>query len=107
MVSTPSYDPNGLDQGDRFRRLATDEQNSPIVNRSTQSGYPPGSTMKVVTAAAAIDSGRYQPTSTVSGENGKRISGVPLNNFGDEDFGDDRPHRGADQLRQHRVGRGR
>ena len=43
--------------------------------------------MKVVTAAAALDSGRYRPDSTVSGENGKVISGVPLNNFGDEDFG--------------------
>ena len=87
MVSTPSYDPNGLDRGNRFERLATDEQDSPLVNRSTQAGYPPGSTMKVVTATAAIDTGRYQPTSTVSGENGKRISGVPLNNFGNEDFG--------------------
>jgi peptidoglycan glycosyltransferase len=87
MVSSPSYDPNGVDQGDRFKRLATDSQNSPIVNRSTQSGYPPGSTMKAVTAAAALDSGKYTPDSTVSGENGKKISGVPLNNFGGEDFG--------------------
>ena len=58
------------------------------VNRATQNGYPPGSTMKVVTAAAALDTGRYRPDSRVSGENGKPISGVPLNNFGSEDFGD-------------------
>ena len=44
--------------------------------------------MKVVTAAAALDTGRYRPDSRVSGENGKPISGVPLNNFGGEDFGD-------------------
>ena len=44
--------------------------------------------MKVVTAAAALDTGRYRPDSRVSGENGKPISGVPLNNFGSEDFGD-------------------
>jgi len=44
--------------------------------------------MKVVTAAAAIDSGRYRPDSRVSGENAKPISGVPLNNFGGESFGD-------------------
>jgi penicillin-binding protein A len=87
MVSTPSYDPNGLDNGSTFRRLSTDEQNSPLVNRATQSGYPPGSTMKVVTAAAALDTGRYTPDSQVSGRNGKPISGVPLNNFGGEDFG--------------------
>jgi len=88
MVSIPSYDPNGLDQGDKFNRLSTDDQNSPLVNRATQAGYPPGSTMKAVTAAAAIDSGKYEPGSRVSGQNGKKISGVPLNNFGNEDFGD-------------------
>ena len=44
--------------------------------------------MKTVTAAAALDSGRYQPDSRVSGENGKVISGTPLNNFGGEDFGE-------------------
>jgi peptidoglycan glycosyltransferase len=88
MASTPSYDPNGLDQGDKFKRLQTDDANSPLVNRATQAGYPPGSTMKTVTAAAALDTGKYTPQSRVSGKNGKRISGVPLNNFGGEDFGD-------------------
>jgi peptidoglycan glycosyltransferase len=88
MVSSPSYDPNALDEGQNFKRLASDETNSPLLNRSTQSGYPPGSTMKVVTAAAALDSGRYRPESRVSGKNGKKISGVPLNNFGNKDFGE-------------------
>ena len=88
MVSTPSYDPNNLDKGNKFKRLATDDANSPLVNRATQAGYPPGSTMKAVTATAALDSGKFKPDSTVSGKNGKKISGVPLNNFGGEDFGD-------------------
>ena len=44
--------------------------------------------MKVVTSIAAIDSGLYQPTSLVNGKNGIKISGVPLNNDGGEDFGD-------------------
>jgi peptidoglycan glycosyltransferase len=88
MASSPSFDPNGLDDGDTFAELNRDDANAPMLNRATQNGYPPGSTMKVVTAAAAIDSGRYRPDSRVSGENGKEISGVPLNNFGSEDFGD-------------------
>jgi penicillin-binding protein A len=88
MASSPSYDPNGLGDPDTFRRLNRDDANAPLVNRATQNGYPPGSTMKVVTAAAALDSGRYRPDSRVSGRNGKTISGVPLNNFGSEDFGD-------------------
>ena len=87
MVSTPSYNPNNLDEGDKFKELATDDANSPLVNRATQAGYPPGSTFKTVTATAALDSGEFTPESTVSGENGKKVSGVPLNNFGNEDFG--------------------
>jgi len=88
MASDPSYDPSGLDDRRTFAQLNRDEANAPLVNRATQNGYPPGSTMKVVTAAAALDSGRYQPDSRVNGVNGKPISGVPLNNFGSRDFGD-------------------
>jgi peptidoglycan glycosyltransferase len=88
MASNPSYDPNGLGDRATFARLNRDEANAPLVNRATQNGYPPGSTMKVVTAAAALDTGRYRPDSRVSGQNGKVISGVPLNNFGGEDFGE-------------------
>ena len=87
MASDPSYDPNDLDDPKRFAQLNRDEANAPLVNRATQNGYPPGSTMKVVTAAAALDGGRYRPDSQVDGRNGKPISGVPLNNFAGEDFG--------------------
>jgi peptidoglycan glycosyltransferase len=44
--------------------------------------------MKTVTATAAIDSDRYEPDSRVNGKNGKVISGTPLNNFGQRDYGD-------------------
>jgi penicillin-binding protein A len=87
MASSPGYDPNGLGERATFARLNRDEANAPLLNRATQNGYPPGSTMKVVTAAAALDSGRYRPDSLVDGSNGKRISGVPLNNFGSQDYG--------------------
>jgi len=85
LASVPAYDPNSLQRD--FRRLTTDEANAPLLNRATQNGYPPGSTMKVVTAATALDSGRYTPNSVVDGSNGKIISGVPLNNFGGQSFG--------------------
>ena len=55
---------------------------------ATQGLYPPGSTFKTMTATAALDTGKYQPNSRVSGKNGKVISGTPLKNFGGEDFGD-------------------
>ena len=86
LVSEPSYDPNDLDARGRFAQLNRDAS-SPVFNRATQSSYPPGSTFKVVTDIAAIDSGRYRPDSVVSGRNGKTISGVPLQNDNGEDFG--------------------
>jgi penicillin-binding protein A len=57
------------------------------LNRSTQGQYPPGSTFKVVTATAAIDSGKYTPDSVVNGNSPVTISGVPLSNDGDQSFG--------------------
>jgi penicillin-binding protein A len=87
MASVPGYDPNTIKDQSRFNALNRD-RDSPLFNRTTQSGYPPGSTFKVVTAIAAIDSGRYKPDSRISGRNGKTISGVPLNNDAGESFGD-------------------
>jgi peptidoglycan glycosyltransferase len=75
MAATPSFDPS-------------DPATAKTFNRATQGRFPPGSTMKTVTATAALDSGRYTPSSTVSGKNDKVISGTPLQNFGGEDFGD-------------------
>lgn len=86
MVSLPSYDPNRLD-GRRIAALNRDSERAPLVNRATQSLYPPGSTFKIVTAAAALDSGRFTPSSRVSGDSPREISGRPLRNFGDRDFG--------------------
>jgi peptidoglycan glycosyltransferase len=57
------------------------------LNRSTQGQYPPGSTFKVVTATAAIDSGKYTPDSVVNGNSPVTISGVPLSNDGNQSWG--------------------
>jgi peptidoglycan glycosyltransferase len=88
MYSSPSYDPSDIDDPKVFARLNKDEKNAPLLNRVTQGQFPPGSTMKVVTAAAALDSGRFKPDTKIDGKNGKEISGVPLNNFANEDFGE-------------------
>ena len=86
MASSPSYDANSLSSTSAYERL-THDSSSPLVNRATQFGYAPGSTFKVVTAVAAIDSGRFTPESTISGRNEVPISGVPLKNDNDESFG--------------------
>jgi peptidoglycan glycosyltransferase len=87
MASTPGYDPNALRSAKTYEKLANDSTGHPLVNRATQFGYAPGSTFKVVTATAAIDSGSYTPESTISGRDNVRVSGVPLQNDENESFG--------------------
>jgi penicillin-binding protein A len=84
MVSIPEYDPNQIP--DAFRSINRNPD-QPLLNRSTQELYPPGSTFKVVTAAAALDSGRVRPDSVIDGSSPKTISGVPLENSGGQSFG--------------------
>ncbi|WBP87321.1 penicillin-binding transpeptidase domain-containing protein [Kitasatospora cathayae] len=61
LASTPSYDPgdfagsSGADQM-AWNRLRTDSD-QPMLNRALRQTYPPGSTFKVVTAAAALAAG--------------------------------------------------
>jgi peptidoglycan glycosyltransferase len=84
MASFPEFDANRIP--DEFRELNTDPD-KPTFNRTTQEGYPPGSTFKTVTATAALDSGKFRPDSIVDGSSPKTISGTPLANAGGEQFG--------------------
>ena len=87
MVSTPSFDPSRLPSRGAYEQLTKDTQGRPLVNRATQFGYAPGSTFKVVTATAAIDTGQFTQQSTLSGRNDLLVSGVPLGNDNDESYG--------------------
>ncbi len=70
MASTPTFDPNLLashDFGavsDTYADLEADPA-QPLLNRAIQTTLPPGSTFKIVTAAAAIESGNYDASSMV------------------------------------------
>jgi peptidoglycan glycosyltransferase len=85
MVSIPEYDPNLIPS--QIGRLNNDRENQPLLNRTTQELYPPGSTFKVVTATAALDSGKITPDTVIEASSPKEISGVPLENAGGESFG--------------------
>jgi peptidoglycan glycosyltransferase len=88
MVSVPGYDPNSAKNPQVFKQLNRGSSGAPLLNRATQSTYPPGSTMKVLTAAAALDSGKFTPASVLSGRSPQQIGGVPLFNAGNEQFGE-------------------
>jgi penicillin-binding protein A len=84
MASLPTYDPNRfLRDSPQLRK----DSNSPLLVRSTQAGYPPGSAMKVVTAAAALDSGEFSPDSVLDGRSPRTIGGAPLGNANNQQFG--------------------
>ena len=65
MASRPTYDPNLVERD--FARInnisAACRPAAPLLNRATDGLYTPGSTFKVVTASAALDSGRFTPQS--------------------------------------------
>ena len=70
MVSKPSYDPNLIanhSTGIAAYSTLSGQKTSPLVNRAIAGDLnPPGSTFKLVTASAALESGKYTPSSSFS-----------------------------------------
>lgn len=80
VVSNPSFDPNPLSQHDAAKqeeawKALNADPNKPLLNRAARESYPPGSTFKVLTTAAALENGfgtettyesasEYQPPQT-------------------------------------------
>jgi peptidoglycan glycosyltransferase len=99
MVSTPSYDPaelsgNGLSAARAWRRLLADD-GQPMLNRAVRQTYPPGSTFKVVTAAAALEARVVRDLDERVGEPGPyRLPGT------DTELTDARAECGGATLRQ-------
>ena len=67
MVSQPSFDPNPFVTGIGFKAYAElrDSPDQPLYNRILRGLYPPGSTIKPMVAAAALDAGVITGTSRV------------------------------------------
>ena len=83
MASTPGYDPNTVPTD---QDQLNNAEPSVLTNRALQDRYPPGSTFKVVTAAAALDSGAVGADEPIDSPSGLEISGTPLANDYDKDF---------------------
>jgi peptidoglycan glycosyltransferase len=84
LASNPPFDPNRVPE--HLAALNTDPT-SPLLDRATQGQYPPGSTFKVVTAAAGLDSGTITPESTIDAPGTLSVQGQPLQNDFNQSFG--------------------
>ena len=83
MASSPTYDPNDI-EGNFARATGTRadcKRPDALLNRATSGLYAPGSTFKVLTAAAAIDSGRFQPGSSFVDPGYCEVYGKRVNNY--------------------------
>ncbi|CAN5297732.1 penicillin-binding transpeptidase domain-containing protein [soil metagenome] len=70
MVSLPSFEPARLSSFEpadirEYYASLNDATDDPLLNRAISKTYPPGSTFKVVTAAAALESGQVTPETEI------------------------------------------
>jgi penicillin-binding protein 2 len=85
LGSQPSFDPNifakTIKQSD-YKRLTSDELGAPLTNRAIQGGYPTGSTFKLITATAALESGLITPDTVLYDGGSLTVGDVVFNNAG-------------------------
>ncbi|HLE98417.1 MAG TPA: penicillin-binding protein 2 [Gaiellaceae bacterium] len=83
MASAPSFDPNLAEERfGRISRITADcSPAAPLLNRASAGLYVPGSTFKVVTASAALESGEYTPDSSFFDPGYCTVYGKRVNNF--------------------------
>jgi penicillin-binding protein A len=83
MASSPGFDPNLVEENfGQIEQITADcTPAAPLLNRASAGLYVPGSTFKVVTAAAALESKKYTPDSTFVDPGYCTVYGKRVNNF--------------------------
>jgi peptidoglycan glycosyltransferase len=89
MASSPTYDLNLVESTAGYRQIqkirGACSPAAPLLNRATDGLFTPGSTFKIVTAAAALDSGAFTPSSTFNDPGYCTEYGKPVYNSGNPD----------------------
>ena len=80
LGSQPSFDPNVFSQAASarrdYKRLTDPDNGAPLLNRAIQGGYPTGSTFKLITATAALESGLITPDTVLYDPGSLTVGGV-------------------------------
>jgi peptidoglycan glycosyltransferase len=103
MASRPSYDPTGLSSHDPAKirssyKALVENDLDPLVNRAVEERHSPGSTFKVITAAAALAKGMH-PDSVIDAPPSASFGpGKPIRNFAGESCGSNSKQTLADAL---------
>ncbi len=84
MASNKPYDPNRIPE--EFEELNENELETPLFDRASQGRFPPGSTFKVVTAAAALENDVITPETAIEAPSPLEVEGNPLSNDFDTSY---------------------
>ncbi len=84
-AANPGYDPNKIDAD--WDELSTDPS-APLVDRSRNALFAPGSTFKIVTLTGALGTGVAEPTDTFPGPGSMKIGGAPVTNYEGGSYGE-------------------
>jgi penicillin-binding protein 2 len=85
LGSNPGFDPNVFAKGVRasvYKRLQDPDNGAPLANRATQGLYPTGSTFKLITATAALESELISPATVLFDGGSLTVGGVTFKNAG-------------------------
>jgi penicillin-binding protein A len=85
IASSPGFDPNLIDKD--WQSISSNPD-APLVNRATEGAYPPGSTFKIITSAAALEEGLYGPYDKLNGNDSFEVMGTTVRNLDGKSYGE-------------------
>lgn len=86
LASSPTYD--AADVESVLEGASSSSDSSELLNRVTQALYPPGSTFKIVTLAAALEDGVAEETTMFDSPSSMDIGNAPVTNYNEKDYGE-------------------